>query len=70
MKGGPRFARPILTLFIVKRINYTDVKKKKGKYIKDCFVVNVNDFRKIDFFFSVFGCILENTPENILKCLT
>ena len=62
MKGGPRFARPILTLFIVKRINYTDVKKKKGKYIKDCFVVNVNDFRKIDFFFPylvVFWKILQ-----------
>ena len=25
---------------------------------------------KMIFFFSVFGCILENTPENILQCLT
>jgi hypothetical protein len=29
---------------------------------------NENDFRKNDFFFSVFGCILENAPENILQC--
>jgi hypothetical protein len=27
-----------------------------------------NDFRKNDFFFSVFGCIPENAPENILQC--
>jgi hypothetical protein len=26
-----------------------------------------NDFKENDFF-SVFGCILENTPENILQC--
>ncbi len=29
---------------------------------------NENDFRKNDFFFSVFGCIPENAPENILQC--
>ena len=27
-----------------------------------------NDFRENDFFFSVFGCILEKAPENILQC--
>ena len=27
-----------------------------------------NDFKKNDFFFSMFGCILENIPENILQC--
>jgi hypothetical protein len=30
---------------------------------------NVNDFRKNNFFFSVFGCIPENSPKNILQCL-
>jgi hypothetical protein len=30
---------------------------------------NVKDFRENKFFFSVFGCIPENSPKNILQYL-